>query len=83
MAPIIARIPPEPENRVIPALKAHGHVVGYPGDGIKDAPSRHTADVGIVAIATLLPCTPLGAGRSGRWLLNRTVQARYTGRIRS
>ncbi len=28
-------------------MKARGHVVGYLGDGINDAPSLHTADVGI------------------------------------
>ena len=44
---IFARVSPEQKNRVILALKAHGHVVGYIGDGINDAPSLHTADVGI------------------------------------
>ena len=38
---------PEQKNRVILGLKARGHVVGYIGDGINDAPSLHTADVGI------------------------------------
>jgi len=38
---------PEQKNRVILALKKRGHVVGYMGDGINDAPSLHTADVGI------------------------------------
>ncbi len=44
---IFARMSPEQKNRVILALKARGHVVGYMGDGINDAPSLHTADVGI------------------------------------
>src|SRR5581483_8255275 len=44
---ILARVSPEQKNRVILALKARGHVVGYLGDGINDAPSLHTADVGI------------------------------------
>ena len=44
---IFARVSPEQKNRVIVALKARGHVVGYVGDGINDAPSLHTADVGI------------------------------------
>jgi P-type Mg2+ transporter len=44
---IFARVSPEQKNRVILALKRRGHVVGYMGDGINDAPSLHTADVGI------------------------------------
>ena len=44
---IFARVSPEQKNRVILALKARGHAVGYIGDGINDAPSLHTADVGI------------------------------------
>ena len=50
---VFARVSPAQKNRIILALKARKHVVGYMGDGINDAPSLHTADVGIsVANAT-------------------------------
>jgi Mg2+-importing ATPase len=38
---------PAQKERVIRALKARNHVVGYLGDGINDAPSLHAADVGL------------------------------------
>ncbi len=44
---VFARVSPAQKNRIILALKHRGHVVGYMGDGINDAPSLHTADVGI------------------------------------
>jgi Mg2+-importing ATPase len=44
---IFARVSPEQKNRIINALKKRGRVVGYLGDGINDAPSLHTADIGI------------------------------------
>jgi Mg2+-importing ATPase len=44
---LFARVTPSQKNRVIRALKRNGHVVGYLGDGINDAPSLHSADVGI------------------------------------
>jgi len=44
---IFARVSPAQKNRIILALKQRGHVVGYIGDGINDAPSLHAADVGI------------------------------------
>jgi Mg2+-importing ATPase len=44
---IFARVSPAQKNRIIQVLKRRGHVVGYIGDGINDAPSLHSADVGI------------------------------------
>ncbi len=44
---LFCRVNPAQKNRIILALKSRGHVVGYLGDGINDAPSLHTADVGI------------------------------------
>ena len=44
---IFARVSPAQKNRILRVLKARGHVVGYLGDGINDAPCLHTADVGI------------------------------------
>jgi Mg2+-importing ATPase len=50
-ATIFARVSPMQKLRIILALKHRGHVVGYMGDGINDAPSLHAADVGI-SVAT-------------------------------
>ncbi len=46
-ANLFCRVNPGQKQRVIEALKASGHVVGYMGDGINDAPSLHSADVGL------------------------------------
>ncbi|MRS04037.1 magnesium-translocating P-type ATPase, partial [bacterium] len=44
---IFSEVDPNQKERIILALKKMGHVVGYMGDGINDAPSLHSADVGI------------------------------------
>ena len=44
---VFARLSPAQKSRVLRALKSRGHVVGFLGDGINDAPSLHAADVGI------------------------------------
>jgi len=44
---LFCRVAPAQKNRVILALKQRGHVVGYLGDGINDAPALHSADIGI------------------------------------
>lgn len=44
---IFAEVDPNEKERIILALQKMGHVVGYMGDGINDAPPLHSADVGI------------------------------------
>ncbi len=46
-ADVFARVTPGQKNRIMNALKANGHVVGYLGDGINDTPSMKVADVSI------------------------------------
>jgi Mg2+-importing ATPase len=50
---LFARVDPDQKRRIIAALRHRGHVVGFMGDGVNDAPAIHTAHVGIsVAGAT-------------------------------
>ena len=44
---LLARLSPAHKERVIRALRGTGHVVGFVGDGINDAPALRAADVGI------------------------------------
>jgi P-type Mg2+ transporter len=44
---VFSRLNPSQKNKVMIALKHNGHVVGFIGDGINDAPSIRQADVGI------------------------------------
>jgi P-type Mg2+ transporter len=46
-AVLFARLSPAHKERVIRALRGKGHVVGFMGDGINDAPALRAADVGI------------------------------------
>ena len=46
-ANLFCRVNPAQKNRVILALKHRGHVVGYLGDGINDAPALRSADVSV------------------------------------
>ncbi len=44
---LFAEVDPNQKERIILALRKTGHVVGYMGDGINDAPALHSADVSI------------------------------------
>jgi len=44
---VFARLSPTHKYRVVQALRSNGHVVGFMGDGINDAPALRAADVGI------------------------------------
>ncbi|WP_438876765.1 HAD-IC family P-type ATPase, partial [Bacillus cereus group sp. Bc247] len=42
-----ARLTPMHKERIVTLLKREGHVVGFMGDGINDAPALRAADIGI------------------------------------
>jgi Mg2+-importing ATPase len=44
---VFCEIDPQQKERIVRALQRAGHVVGYLGDGINDAPALHAADVGV------------------------------------
>ncbi len=46
-ANLFCRVTPEQKQRLVRALAARGHVVGFMGDGVNDASALRAADVGI------------------------------------
>ncbi|MGB6007093.1 magnesium-translocating P-type ATPase [Castellaniella sp.] len=44
---VFARLTPRDKERIVRALRGNGHVVGFMGDGINDAPALRAADIGI------------------------------------
>ena len=73
---IFARVSPMQKLRIILALKHRGHVVGYMGDGINDAPSLHAADVGIsvgTAVDVARDAADIIMLKSGLGILHRGI----------
>ena len=46
-ADALCRVSPNQKCRILRALRHRGHVVGFLGDGVNDAPALHEADVGV------------------------------------
>ncbi|WP_331693957.1 magnesium-translocating P-type ATPase [Pandoraea sputorum] len=46
-ANVFAKLTPAHKERLVRMLRANGHVVGFMGDGINDAPALRAADIGI------------------------------------
>ena len=44
---VFAKLTPAHKERIVRALRGNGHVVGFMGDGINDAPALRAADIGI------------------------------------
>jgi Mg2+-importing ATPase len=44
---LFAKLSPLNKERIVRALRSNGHVVGFMGDGINDAPALRAADIGI------------------------------------
>ena len=44
---VFAKLTPLHKERIVRALRSRGHVVGFMGDGINDAPALRAADIGI------------------------------------
>ena len=44
---VFAKLTPDQKSRVVNALQANGHVVGFMGDGVNDAAAMRVADCGV------------------------------------
>ncbi len=74
---VFARLNPIQKERVVKAYRKNGHVVGYMGDGVNDAPPLHAADVGI----SVNSATDIAKEASDIILLERNLGVIYDGVI--
>lgn len=74
---VFARLNPLEKERIIKLYKENGHVVGYMGDGVNDAPSLHTSDIGI----SVNNATSIAKESSDIILLEKSLNVIYDGVI--
>ncbi|MDD3341334.1 MAG: magnesium-translocating P-type ATPase [Bacilli bacterium] len=74
---ILARLNPLQKERVVNLYRKKGHVVGYMGDGVNDAPSLHQADIGI----SVDSATDIAKEASDIILLEKDLHVIYEGVI--
>ena len=74
---IFARLNPMQKERVVKILKENSHVVGFMGDGVNDAPSLHSADVGI----SVDKATDIAKEASDIIILEKNLEVIYDGII--
>ena len=74
---VFARLTPIQKERIVLTLKENGHVVGYMGDGVNDAPSLSDADVGI----SVNSASDIAKEASDILLLEKSLNVVYDGVI--
>lgn len=72
---VFARLNPLQKERVVSLYKENGHVVGFMGDGVNDAPSLSKADIGI----SVNTATDIAKEASDIILLERNLNVIYDG----
>ena len=72
---VFARLNPMQKERVVKLYKENGHVVGYMGDGVNDAPSLQVSDVGICVDSA----TAIAKEASDIILLKKSLDVIYDG----
>lgn len=74
---VFTRLTPLQKELIVNTLKDNGHVVGYMGDGVNDAPSLIKADVGI----SVNDATSIAKEASDIILLRKSLKVVYDGVI--